>query len=92
MLNGFDGLVAWLEEQARALLGIDLVCLQLYLVPVYLIRALCKGNMRYQTAVAHQDDSGNLAGTDGLITTLIDLTALIVYPLAFGQVDRPLIA
>ena len=86
------GLIAWFEEQTRAFLGIGLVSLPFYLVPIDLIGTLGKGNMGNQTAVADEDNSGNLASLDGLIAAIIDLTRLIVNPLAFWQIDHALIA
>src|SRR5574344_2080984 len=42
--------------------------------------------MGNNTAVAHEDHARNLACCDGLITAIINITALIVTPFAFGEI------
>ena len=91
-LYSLDLAVARLEEEAMAACGLCLVLLQFDGVPVYLVGTLRQRSVRDDAAVADEDDGRDATRLKGLIATVMDLSRLVVYPLALGQGDSAAVA
>ena len=80
------------EKQSLTGLGISLVSLPFYLIPINITRMLSHGNVGNERTVAYKDNGGNLSGLYFLITAFVNLPVLIVNPLALRQIAGTAIA